>query len=136
MKKSKKKISTLKRNLWELTSRYVRLSAADHTGLAQCVTCKVYKPWQDLDAGHFIAKNKGLSIYYDLRNIHPQCNPCNRFLRGNLIEYFIWMEENLGRDVINKLIYLSGTELKLYHFDYEKMITDLKEKLGELENGS
>ena len=134
MKTKKPSISTLKKKLWKLTSEYVRRSAANDDGYAKCVTCGIEKPYKELQSGHFIPKALGTSIYFDLRNIHPQCYRCNINLGSNGPEYFRFMQERYGDEVIEDLRALSRTTLKLYASDYEEMIEDMKEKLKCLDS--
>jgi len=132
MKTKKPSISTLKKKLWKLTSEYVRRSASDSNGIAECVTCGARKDWRELQAGHFIPKALGTAIYFDLRNIHTQCYRCNINLGSNGPEYFRFMQERYGDEVIEDLRALSRTTLKLYASDYEEMIEGMKLKLEEL----
>ena len=131
----KKSIGPLKKKLWELTSEYVRRSAADDEGYCKCVTCGIRKYWKGdgMQAGHFIPKALGTAIYFDLRNIHVQCHRCNINLGSNGPEYFRFMQERYGDEVIENLRALSRTTLKLYASDYEEMIEDMKEKLNALD---
>ena len=57
-------------------SKWVRLSAADHTGHVQCYTCGVTKHWQKVDAGHFMVRGK-YGTRWDPRNVKAQCKGCN-----------------------------------------------------------
>lgn len=42
-----------------------------------CISCgKTMQP-HEIQAGHFIARNKCKELYYDSRNIHAQCWECN-----------------------------------------------------------
>ena len=130
----KKSVSTLKKKLWKLTSEYVRRSAIQGDGTVSCVTCGHKGEWRRLQAGHFIPKSLGTSIYFDLRNIHPQCYRCNINLGSNGPEYFRFMQERYGDEVIEDLRALSRTTLKLYASDYEEMIEEMKEKLKCLDS--
>lgn len=66
-------------------SRFVRQSQSIG-GYGVCVTCGTRDRWQNLDAGHFISRRK-MAVRYDLMNLHPQCQRCNRELGGNLKNY-------------------------------------------------
>ena len=69
----KKKLSTVKKRVWTLISRYIRLKNADHNGYVSCVTCGSTKHYKELQAGHFIPQAQGNAVKFDLRNIAPQC---------------------------------------------------------------
>ena len=131
MKKSEK-LSTLKTRLWRLTSEYVRSKYKDSAGYVRCVTCGQSKPYTEIHAGHFLPKKKGSAVYFDLRNIHPQCAGCNVWKRGAIHEYYDFMLTTYGMDVINELKQLGRQALKISRPEYEEMITDMKQKIASL----
>lgn len=125
---------TLKKKLWTLTSQYIRRKYSDpHTEMCTCVTCGTVKHWKELQAGHFVPKAKGLSVYFVEENIHPQCVSCNVFNSGNLIEYTRYMIDMYGIEKVDELRALANTPLKLSKSDYEAMIAEIEEKLLELD---
>lgn len=139
-KKSKKKkkpkgkvLKALKTKLWTLTSEYIRRKYADEHGYVSCVTCGKTSLWNDgIQAGHYVPKAKGLSIYFVEENIHPQCVSCNVFNNGNYRPYTLFMIDTYGREKIDELEELSKTQIKISIPEYEEMIIEMKEKLGEL----
>lgn len=42
-----------------------------------CISCGKTMQQHEIQAGHFISRNKCKELYYDLRNIHAQCWECN-----------------------------------------------------------
>lgn len=135
-KKSRRpSLRKLRDKAWDLTSKYVRMSAANENGYASCVTCGVTKPWGQLQAGHFVPQARGNAVRFDLRNCHPQCPRCNIFLYGNLLEYYPYMVRRYGEDVVAELKALSGITVKYTRSDYEGMIEDLSGRLAELAAG-
>ncbi len=44
---------------------------------AQCCTCKVVRPWKELQAGHFVPKKGHNATRYNKDNVHAQCGGCN-----------------------------------------------------------
>ena len=133
-KKSKSKtLKALKTKLWKLTSEYIRRKYADENGYVSCVTCGTTRLWNDgIQAGHFIPKVQGLSVYFEEENIHPQCMPCNVFKDGNYRAYTLFMIDTYGREKIDELEDLAKTELKISVVEYQEMIIEMKEKLSEL----
>jgi hypothetical protein len=131
----KKTPGQLKKILWKLTSEYVRRSEADHTGQTKCSTCDLIRHWKEMQAGHFIPKAQGNAIYFDLRNINTQCYRCNINLGGNGAEYYPFMLDKHGQEVIDELRRLSRTTVKFTKADYEEMIVEMKAKIRELEEG-
>lgn len=67
-------------------SQYIRLKDANEKGFARCFTCGIEKHWTILDAGHFISRSN-LYLRWDERNVHNQCQPCNRFEYGDIATY-------------------------------------------------
>ena len=128
----KSSLKSLKKKLWDLVSRLVRLINADDKGYVKCVTCGAVKPWKELQAGHFI-DGKMNSILYDLRGIHPQCYSCNMYKAGNKVEYFRFMQQNQGDWVIDDLRRLSKIARKFTINELELEIEDYKESLKSLE---
>jgi len=85
-------------------SRYIRMKDADQYGRCKCVTCGKMSVWNDkMDAGHFISR-KDWPTRFDTRNVHPQCSYCNRYCEGKIPEYYQYMEDRYGREVIDDLI--------------------------------
>jgi len=104
-------------NKW--CSLYIRLRDAieynrqfreDITGVdpinlvAACVTCGQIKQWILMEAGHYIGRSsKGQSgVYFDERNIHIQCEQCNKGLDVKN-EYENYMLGRYGQKVIDEL---------------------------------
>lgn len=100
--KKKPSISRLKKKLWEIFSKWVRLRDADIYGIVGCVTCGKRDLWVEMQAGHFIHGHSKVT-FLDERNVHPQCVKCNHYLSGNLIEYSEFMRRTYGQDTIDAL---------------------------------
>ncbi|KPE51247.1 recombination protein NinG [Chryseobacterium indologenes] len=52
-----------------------------------CISCDEMKPVQQMNAGHYFAKEFYKSVRFDLDNMHGQCVRCNKYLSANLIPY-------------------------------------------------
>lgn len=117
----KRKKSTAKAAAWRWCSQYIRRKHADANGYAKCVTCGHVAHWKELDAGHFISKARGSSIYFVDENIHPQCVRCNRFLEGNKHLYTLYMLDMYGREKIEELEQLARRTESWRLADYEEM---------------
>ena len=124
----KRKASTAKKAAWYWLSQWVRRKAADENGYARCVTCGETKPWQDLHAGHFVPKGRGLSVYFVEKNIHPQCAACNTYKGGMLIEYTRYMQNMYGTEFVDELLKLSRTKKPMRLADYELIETEYRER--------
>jgi hypothetical protein len=131
-KKKKKSSRILKKKAWDLLSKIIRLKNADDNGYCACVTCGIVKHWTEMQAGHFIPKAQGNSVYFLEENIHVQCVSCNIFLAGNLTNYTLYMIDMYGRDEVERLKAVRNEKIKISSNDYEEMILEFKNRLVEL----
>ncbi len=131
-KKKKKSKKVLKKTAWDLLSKIIRLKFSNVDGYCECVTCGTVKYWTELQAGHFIPKARGNSVYFLEENIHPQCVTCNIFRGGNLTSYTLYMIDMYGRDEVDRMNKVSNEKIKITESDYEEMIIDYKKRLKEL----
>lgn len=125
------KASTAKKRAWKACSQYIRQKYAEDD-YASCVTCGVTKHWKELDAGHFISKSRGNSIYFEEENIHPQCAGCNRFHEGNKHQYTLYMIDMYGREKIEELEQLARTRVSLRAKDFLEIEQYYKDALAAL----
>ena len=91
-------LKAAKAKCWKAFSLYIRTRDK-----GVCITCNRQRPITEMDAGHYIAKTRGLSILLDEQNVNAQCNPCNRFLHGNLPAYAIALRQKYGEDILEVL---------------------------------
>jgi hypothetical protein len=61
-----------------------------------CISCQ--KPCKKENAGHYFNANNHWNVRFDELNVHLQCEACNTYLSGNLIEYGINLEKLIGPD--------------------------------------
>lgn len=108
---------------WNAFSAYIR--ARD--GL--CVTCKSGTAAQ---AGHFI-DGRHNAVLFSERGVHGQCYHCNIGLKGNKLEYWLFMEKRYGRKVIDQLMHESK-QIVIYKIpDFEEIEAKYKKKLAKLQ---
>lgn len=106
----------IKRTAWIHCSKYIRLRDAIEYGggttFARCCTCGTVNRRKEMDAGHFISRGMGGSsgVYFDERNIHAQCKPCNAWKQGAPHEYEQFMLEKYGQKVIDELRWLDRNQ--------------------------
>lgn len=116
----------------EIMQKYVRLKAADENGYVSCVTCGTVKMWNDgMQGGHFIPR-KHISTRLMEENIHPQCDYCNGYLRGNMIKYTLYMEDTYGRDFVEHLESLRHQTTHYTKTEALEWLEEAKEKLASL----
>jgi hypothetical protein len=96
------KLSTLQDKADKLMSLYIRQKYA-YNGMVKCVSCGKLMPWKDSDCGHFVPKSRGAAVRYVEENVHPECQSCNRFDEGHLIDYTRFMIYLYGHEKIDEL---------------------------------
>ena len=89
-KKSTKTISSMKRKVWDVFSRYIRtrdcLRTTGCTSWGLCFTCDKRFHFKLLQAGHFVAGRHNANLFSE-RGVQAQCYNCNVNLNGNTLEY-------------------------------------------------
>ena len=83
-------------------SLITRMSASDKFGVASCYTCGRRIPWKCLDCGHYITRQR-IGTRFDFDNLRPQCQNCNRLLRGNLEIYKKHLLREIGQKKLDEL---------------------------------
>lgn len=125
-------LSSLKKKTWKLFSEYVRRKDADENGMTRCFTCGSFKNFRELDGGHYHAGSTSLALFFDERNVKPQCTACNRFRHGNLTQFALGLEKLYGPNILEELDKDRHKITKYSRGDYEEMILKYKEKLKDL----
>lgn len=110
-----------KQKAWKACSKYIRLRDAlkycEERGLdlkqfiraedviGVCCTCGTVKSWSRMDAGHYKSRGMGGSsgVYFDERNIHLQCKPCNGFEGGRPEEHKQHIIKIYGQDALAEI---------------------------------
>ena len=120
--KRKPSLSSLKRKLDKAFSRHIRdrdtSGVGRHAGYGDCVTCGAYRV---LQASHFIPRQY-LAVRWDERNVHGACAYCNCWQHGNLINYTLYMQNRYGQDVVEELMRLKRTTVKMTREDYNTLL--------------
>ena len=136
IKKKVVKISTLKKKVWDLFSRYIRLrDCLKTTGCSSfglCFTCSKRYHFKLLQAGHFIAGRHNANLFSE-NGTHAQCYNCNINLKGNTLVYRRKIIEMYGHGYDEVLEKESQEIKKLTIPDLEQIEADLKEKIRMLE---
>ena len=78
-------------------NKYIRLRDVGNL----CISCKK-KPKKE-NAGHYFSAGTHTNVRFDEMNVHLQCEHCNTFLSGSLIEYGINLENKIGADEFTML---------------------------------
>lgn len=136
--KKKPSLTSAKKKAWDSFSLYIRtrdsLKTTGTLDRCVCVTCGRSYPRLGvgcIQAGHFIASRVN-SILFDERGTNGQCYSCNVGRGGAHVEYFVWMEQNYGRDVIDELRALKGQPKKLTIYDLDEITSHYKAETAKL----
>ena len=123
---------TLRAKALKAVQKLARISAADDSGYAQCVSCNCVKHYKEMDGGHFIPKGSSSFWALDIENVHPQCKGCNGFqmTHGSAAQqYTIWMIDYYGREKVDWMIEHKNDPIKFYAADYRAMIAEWNEQI-------
>ena len=134
-----KSLPSPKKKLQILFNEYVRLRdlSGDHF---KCISCGEIKHERFMHAGHFYAVGSYEGLRFDEDNVHGQCNHCNTFLHGNLIEYQDGLISKIGLEKFNKLKIKAGnyrrTGYKFSRFELELLIQEYTQKVKQLKEAA
>ena len=113
-------------------NEYVR--KRDLTGdYFKCISCGEIKDERFMHAGHFYNVGHYPGLRFDEDNCHGQCNHCNTFLHGNLIEYRDNLLFKIGAERFEALKIRAGlykrNGYKFSRFEIVEKIAELKHKI-------
>ena len=129
MKRSKpirKSAKSLKNNLWKVFSEYIRMKDANEMGYVKCISCPAVKHWKDMQAGHCIPKSLGLSIYFEEKNVKPQCPSCNIAYQGNQYRFVEALKKIYGPDIEEELKSQQSIIRQIKKWEYLELIEKYK----------
>jgi hypothetical protein len=124
---------------WDAFSVYIRtrdcIRFRDSLTDGVCVTCNRDYPLKQLQAGHFIS-GRGNAVLFDERIVYSQCVGCNGNppygKGGNYVEYFVFMEREWGRDMIDEFRALKHSTKIYKTYDFLALEQEFKDKTDEL----
>lgn len=118
----------------KVANKYARLRDCFGTGGASCISCGVWKSFEELDGGHFIPATAS-SVRFDERNINAQCHRCNRFLHGFGRGYYRGMLQKYGQAVIDDLEAHESDTKKWTQGELDALKAYFKEKINAINSG-
>ena len=86
-------------------NRFIRL----RDELLGCISCGTRSG--KMNAGHYMSVGSCPELRFNEYNVHKQCEKCNSFLSGNLINYRIELIKRIGSD---KVVFLEGKHEPLH----------------------
>lgn len=118
-----------KAKLWKVFSQYIR-----QRDRGVCITCGKVDDWKKQQAGHYVARSAGLSLYFDERNVNAQCPACNLFKHGNLTNYALALMNKYGDNILNELDRERRKTKKISPKQYQELIEKYKKLLEDVDN--
>jgi hypothetical protein len=76
-----------------------------------CISCN--KPCKKENAGHYYSQGGHSNVRFDEDNVHLQCEACNTYLSGNLLNYQIGIKERIGSQRLMELTRQSARNKKM-----------------------
>jgi hypothetical protein len=134
------KFKKQKKRTWKAFSNYIRTRDCieylkKHPELnelqCKCVTCDSVLKLRDGQAGHFI-QGRNNALLFDERGVHFQCMPCNMYKGGRIEDYYPFMLDKYGQEVIDDLKSLRYATVKYTIQELMAMEKEYKELTEQL----
>jgi len=123
LKKELKTVQSLMKDAQVVFNKYIR--QRDKGEL--CISCQ--KPPKKENAGHYFSSGGHKNITFNEDNVHLQCEYCNTFLHGNLLNYQIEIQKKIGADRLLTLHEEAHKTKKFTREELKEIIAKYKKKL-------
>lgn len=117
-------VSKMKAKAWHEFSIFIRRRDTNALG-TECYTCGKYKDFKKMDAGHFQPGRHNI-FAFDERQVHAQCDFCNRYQRGNWPAYLKHMKEDYGEKEVQEMLDNRFTVKPMKVYQYEELYKKYK----------
>jgi hypothetical protein len=107
-------------------NKYIRLRDQGKN----CISCG--KSPKKENAGHFYSAGTHTAVRFDERNVHLQCEHCNTFLSGNLLNYREKLLIKLGFEEFDRLSVDAMKTRKYTREELKEIIELYKEKIKDV----
>ena len=92
-----------------------------------CISCN--KPCKKENAGHYYSQGGHSAVRFNEDNVHLQCEACNTFLSGNLLNYQVGIEKRIGSQKLMELQAIAHDVKKWSKEELKELIDVYKQKL-------
>lgn len=92
-----------------------------------CISCN--KPPLKKNAGHYFSSGGHSNVRFDEDNVHLQCEHCNTFLSGNLLNYQIEIQKKIGAEKLLELQERAHVIKKWSVDELKEIISNYKKKI-------
>jgi hypothetical protein len=94
--------------------------------------CRVSYHQRKKNAGHYFSSGGHSNVRFDEDNVHLQCEACNTFLSGNLLNYQIGIEKRIGAQKLLELHERAHVTKKWTIEELKELIRIYKNKVYQL----
>lgn len=108
-------------------NKYIRLRDKGQS----CISCQK-TPLKE-NAGHFWNANNHWNVRFNELNVHLQCEHCNTYLSGNLINYRENLLKKIGEEKFNLLSLEAKKTRKFTVQELKEIIATYKQKIKQFE---
>ena len=112
----------------QVINKYIRLRDKGQN----CISCGK-KPLKE-NAGHYFNANNHWNVRFNELNVHLQCEHCNTFLSGNLIEYRKGLINKIGIEQLTLLELEANKTRKFTIEELKEIINTYKKKIKQYDN--
>jgi len=126
MKQDLKTLQDWLKEAQTIFNKYIRLR---DTGRL-CISCKTIP--KKKNAGHYFSSGGHSNVRFDEDNVHLQCEACNTFLSGNLLNYQIGIQKRIGAQKLLELQERAHVTKKWTIDELKELINIYKKKCAEL----
>ena len=110
----------------QVFNKYIRLRDKGN----KCISCNK-TPLKE-NGGHFFNANNHWNVRFDEDNVHLQCEYCNTYLSGNLINYRTNLIAKIGIERYNELEAKSNVTRKFTVGELKEIINEYKKKIKDI----
>lgn len=104
-------------------NKYIRLRDEGK----MCISCNTIP--KKKNAGHYFSQGGHSNVRFDEDNVHLQCEACNTYLSGNLLNYQIGIEKRIGAQKLLELHERAHKEKRFSVEEIQEIIYNYKKKL-------
>lgn len=122
------KLGSLIKKLDTQVSLYVRLNAADPSGIVRCISCNERMWWADSHCAHFKDRDN-MATRFHLPNLAVACVTCNVF---NHYEHIENWQKKMTVEQVKELDVLSHSLMKWTRPELEEKLQEFTEKVKAL----
>ena len=127
MKEDLKTLQDWLKEAQTIFNKYIRLR---DMGLV-CISCE--KPPLKKNCGHFYSQGGHSNVRFDEDNCHLQCEHCNTYLSGNLLNYQIGIQKKIGAQKLLELQERAQVTKKWTIDELKEIIQTYKTKVRQLQ---